>query len=92
MRLMTLEVMKERGRTKKNKKASLSKKVEYRLVLELKEKLETLLEDNDKTMLEVDSRYVGEFINILSNKLLSMYDYEQLDENKFIFYTKEIAF
>jgi hypothetical protein len=92
MKLMTLEVMKERSRTRKDKKSAVSKKIEYRLVLELKEKLEGLLENNDKTLLEVDIRYVGEFINILSDKVLSMYDYEQLDKNKFIFYTKEITF
>jgi hypothetical protein len=59
--------------------------------LELKEKLENLLMENDKAMLEINPRVLGEFLNILSDRLLSMYDFEQVDKNKFIFYNKEIT-
>jgi hypothetical protein len=91
MKLMSFEVIKAKSLNKKNKKALLSKKVEHRLVLELKEKLESILLDNDRVMFEINPRVVGEFLNILSDRLLSMYDYEQVDKNKFIFYNKEIA-
>lgn len=90
MKLLSLEVMRAKRRSRKSAKPMLSKKIEYRLVLELKDKLEELLAENDRTLLEVNPKVVGEFLNILNNKLLSMYDYEQLDKNKFIFYTKEI--
>jgi hypothetical protein len=90
MKLMSLDMLREKSRNKKSKKGLNTKKVEYRLVLELKEKLEKFLLDNDSFMLEVNIRVLGEFLNILSDKLLSMYDYQQVDKNKFIFYNKEI--
>jgi hypothetical protein len=55
------------------------------MVLELKEKLERYLADNDEFMFEVEPRVVGEFVNILSDKMLSMYAYYQVDKNKFVF-------
>jgi hypothetical protein len=90
MKLMSLDMLREKSRNKKSKKGLNSKKVEYRLVLELKEKLEKFLLDNDSFMVEVNIRVLGEFLNILSDKLLSMYDYQQVDKNKFVFYNKEI--
>lgn len=91
MRLMTTELLKARKRLKKNGDAIKSKKVEQKLVIELKDKLEELLEYNDRAMLEIHPNVVGEFLNILSDKVLSMYDFEQIDNNKFIFYSKEIT-
>lgn len=90
MKLMSLEVLKEKKRLKKNKNYLQSKETEHRLLLELKDKLEVLLADNDRVLLEISPKVVGEFLNILSDKVLSMYDFEQVDKNKFIFYTKEI--
>jgi rRNA pseudouridine-1189 N-methylase Emg1 (Nep1/Mra1 family) len=90
MKLLSFDVIKAKRRNKKNTKTLLSKKVEYRLVLELKDKLELLLADNDRTLLEVHPKVVGEFLNVLNDKLLSMYEFEQIDGNKFVFYTKEI--
>lgn len=90
MKLMSLEVLKEKKRLKKNKNYLQSKETEHRLLLELKDKLEVLLADNDRVLLEISPKVVGEFLNILYDKVLSMYDFEQVDKNKFIFYTKEI--
>lgn len=91
MKLMSIEAWqaKRRSSDKKNQKQMQSKKVEYRLELELQEKLSQLLEKNDRVLLEVNPQVVGEFLNILNDKLLTMYDYEQVDKNKYIFYNKE---
>lgn len=91
MKLLSLEVIKAKSRGKKSKKGLQSKRTEYRLVLELKDKLEELLADNDRVLLEISPRVMGEFLNVLSDRLLSMYDFEQVDKNKFIFYNKEIV-
>lgn len=92
MRLLSFELWQSKRRGKNiNKKPLESKRIEYRIVLELKDKLEILLAENDRVFLEINPKVVGEFINILSDKLLSMYDFEQVDANKFIFYNKEIS-
>lgn len=89
---MSFEVIKAKRMTadKKNKRATQSKQLEYRLELELEEKLAFLLENNDRVLLEVNPKTLGEFLNILSDKILTLYDFEQVDKNKFIFYNKEI--
>ena len=74
----------------KRKQEKMSKRIEYRLIQELQEKLEGDLEKNDRVLIEVNPRVVGEFINGLTDKILTMYVYEQVDSNKFIFYNKEI--
>ncbi len=92
MRLMTLELIKKRMLDKRSKKDIKSKQLEYQLVIELKEKLDIYLEENDFVMIEVSPKVLGEFINILTDNLLIMYDYEQVDKTKFIFSNKEITF
>lgn len=91
MKLLSLELRKQKIREKKNKSALQSKQLESRLTIELKSKLDNLLTENDRVLMEVNPRVLGEFINILSEQLLTMYDYEQVDKNKFIFYNKEIT-
>ena len=92
MKLMTLEALRARSRSvdKRNKKALASKQLEYRLEKELEDKLNSYLESNDRVLLEVNPRVLGEFLNILDGKLLSLYAYEQLDTNKFVFSSREI--
>lgn len=91
MALMTLEMLAARSRAKRNKKNIQSKRVENRLSSELVDKLELMLQSNDRVMMEVSPRVVAEFLNILSGRALVMYDFEQVDANKFIFYNKEIS-
>lgn len=93
MKLMSIELLKAKRRSadKRNKKALQSKKMEYKLELELIEKLEQQLEDNESVMIEVNPRVAGEFINILNGKILNLYEYKQVDKNKFVFYNKEIV-
>lgn len=88
--MKSYQVFKEKRLSRFNKKNLNTKKIENLLMLELTEKLETYLKDNDRVMLEINPRVVGEFVNILNDKILSVYDYEQVDKNKFIFSNKEI--
>lgn len=93
MRLESLEVIRQRSLRKRAKRTSQSRQIEYKMVLELKEKLDLHLSQNDKFMLEVEPRVLGEFLNILSDKALSMYDYSQVDKNKFVFsHASDIVF
>lgn len=91
MELLSLKVLKEKRLRKNNRKSEQTKKIVYSLTLELKEILSEHLEENDGLLIEINDKYVGEFILTLNDRLLSMYDYEQADRNKFIFYNKEIA-
>lgn len=92
MRLLTLESLRaiRLSKDKSNKKLLASKQLEFRLEKELQDKLESLLEHNDRALLEVDKRVLGEFLNIVDRRIASLYDYEQVDSNKFIFSSKEI--
>lgn len=91
LKLMTVEMWKERKRLKKSRKSGLSKRIEYGLTIELQDRLEELLSEADSCMIEISPKVIGEFINILNSKILSMYEYEQVEPTLFIFSTKEIT-
>jgi len=91
VKLRTLEVIKNQMQEKRNKNSKHSKHLESKLVLELRDKLTKHLEDNDSVSLEIDKKVMGEFLNILSETFLTVYSYEQVDVNKFVFYHKEIT-
>ena len=89
---MSLELQKQQKIEKKARNELTSKKIESKVFLELQDKLDEYLVSNDKVMIEVNNSVLGEFINLLDERVLTMYDFEQIDKNKFIFYNKEIDF
>lgn len=91
MRLMTLEVLKQKKINRKAKRNQQSKRLEYLLLLELKKMLEEALSVNDKIMIEVPVKVLSEFQNILSDSLSTLYAYEQIDANKFVFYSTDLV-
>lgn len=90
LKFVELRRAKKNSNEKRIQREQQSKRIEYRIDNELREKLKEYLETNDRVMLEINSKYVGEFLNILDDSILSLYDYEQVDKNKFIFYNKEL--
>lgn len=90
MKLRTVDLLRSRFNDKRNNSAMLSKQLESRLVLELRDKLTKYLADNDYVALEVNKKVLSEFINILSESFLSVYNMEQIDANKYIFSHREI--
>lgn len=88
---LTMNYLKQKKLERSTKNKYASKRVESLVLIELKDKLEEYLTDNDKVMIEINPKVVGEFLNILTDTLLAIYDYEQIDSNKFIFYNKEIT-
>lgn len=89
---MTLNLLKQRRIENQAKNKYHSKRVESEILIELKDKLEEYLFENDKVMLEVSPKFVGEFMNTLTDSVLAIYEYEQIDSNKFIFSNKELVF
>lgn len=87
---LTMNYLKQSKIERQSKNKYASKRIENLILIELKDKLEEYLLDNDRVMLEINPKVVGEFLNILTDKFLAIYDYEQVDSNKFIFYNKEI--
>ena len=90
LKFFEIQKAKRNSSERRIQKEQQSKKIEYRIEIELMEKLNEYLETNDRVMLEINPKFVGEFINILGDKVLSLYEYEQVDKNKFIFYNKEM--
>lgn len=92
MALMSLEYFRSRQKDSSRilKKQNDSKKLEYRLELELTEKLKCL-QENDRVLFEVAPEVLSEFLNILDGQFLELYHYNQLDNNKFVFFNKEIT-
>lgn len=88
---MTLDLLKQRKLEKQSKNKYHSKRVESEILIELKEDLEKYLMDNDRVMIEVSPRYVGEFMSALTDSILKIYDFEQVDSNKFVFSNKELG-
>ena len=66
---MTLDLLKQRRLEKQSKNIYQSKRIENEILIELKDKLEEYLLENDRVMLEVNSKYLGAFLNILTNYL-----------------------
>ncbi len=92
--LLSLKLKRQQRLEKKSRSELHSKKIENKILLELQDKLEEHLSLNDRVMIEVRPNVLGEFINILDDRLEMMYGFEQLEGsgNKFIFYNKEIEF
>ena len=90
MKLMSLE-MRKRARLEKRSRNSLeSKRLENKLLLEIKAPLDEHLMENDSVMIEVKPDVVGEFLNVATNNLGSLYDFEAYDGNKFIFSNRDL--
>ncbi|HBG2132333.1 TPA: hypothetical protein KPJ62_002659 [Clostridioides difficile] len=87
--MKSLEFLRKQKILKETKSEFASKEKEKKLIIELTDKISTYLDNNDSIMIEVDVKVVVEFINILNN-FTSMYDFMQVDKNKFIFYNKEL--
>lgn len=88
---MTFDLLKQRRLEKQSKNKYSSKKIESAILIELKENLDTYLIDNDKVMLEVNPRFVSEFMTALNDSIAYTYDFEQIDSNKFVFSNKELG-
>lgn len=89
---MTLDLLKQRKLERQSKNKYHSKRIESEVLIELKDKLEEFLLENDRVMIEVNPKVLGEFMNALTDSILAIYNYEQIDSNKFIFSNKEIMF
>lgn len=87
---MTMKILKQRKEEKKIKNKNISKRTENQLQIELRGKLEEYLRENDRVMIEVPESVLGEFINILDQTVIPVYEYEQIDKNKFLFKNKEL--
>ncbi|HBG5344170.1 TPA: hypothetical protein KQG29_001534 [Clostridioides difficile] len=87
--MKSLEFLRKQKMLKETRNEFVSKEKEKKLIIELTEKIGDYLDNNDSIMIEVDVNVVVEFINIL-NSFTSIYDFMQVDKNKFIFYNKEL--
>ena len=62
---MTGELLKNRRLERQNKNKMHSKRRETEILAELKALLEEHLKDNDSVMIEIDPRFLSEFLNII---------------------------
>lgn len=86
---MTLNLLKQRRLESQSKNKYHSKRIESEILIELKDKLEEYLMENDSVMFEVNPRFVGEFMGALTDSVLAIYEYQQIDSNKFVFRNRE---
>lgn len=86
---MTMNLLKQRRLEAQSKNKYHSKRIESEILIELKDKLEEYLFENDSVMFEINPKFVGEFMTALTDSVLSVYEYQQIDSNKFIFRNKE---
>ncbi|HBE9444515.1 hypothetical protein [Clostridioides difficile] len=87
--MKSLEFLRRQKMLKETRNEFASKEKEQKLIIELTDKIGDYLDNNDSIMIEVDVNAVVEFMNILNN-FTSIYDFMQVDKNKFIFYNKEL--
>lgn len=67
-----------------------SKRIEQELKVQLLEILNKELLENDSLQVEVDENNLAYFINILSDKEVNSYEYEQVNKTCFNFYPKDL--
>lgn len=88
---MTFDLLKQRRLEKQSKNKYTSKKIESAILIELKENLDTYLMDNDRVMLEINPRFISEFMSALNDSIIHTYDFEQIESNKFVFSNKDLG-
>lgn len=84
MKLLSLEVLRKKREERKGHSKTASKRVENQLTKELRKMLDEYLAENDKVMIEINEEVMSEFIEILT-EITIVYEYEQIDYNKFVF-------
>lgn len=84
MKLLSLEVLRKKREERKGHSKTVSKRVENQLTKELRKMLDEYLAENDKVMIEINEEVMSEFIEILA-EITIVYEYEQIDYNKFVF-------
>lgn len=89
MGLRCLE-LKRLAKSESSRRAMVGKQIESNIKRELINKLDGILSDYDSVEIEIAPKVVTEFINILDSDITNKYDYQQIDDNKFIFRNKEI--
>ena len=88
---MTLQLLKQRKLERQSKNKYHSKRIESEIVNELKSVLAEYLQDNDRIMLEVDPKVLGEFQNIIDTDSISaVYEYEQVESNLYVFSNRDL--
>lgn len=79
----------KRLRKKANNTVS-EKRVENLMRLELREKLQKYLLNNDIVQIEIDKKHISMFLAIVEDEFTEDYDYEQVSETLYNFKAKEI--
>ena len=89
-KLKSLQFLRRRKNQKDNSKLQ-QKKFEQALRTELLHKLEVQLRTADAVEFEVSGRALADFIVVLEDpSVTAMYDFEQVDDNLFIFRPKHL--
>jgi len=84
------EYTKQRKLKKKASNTVQEKKVENQMRLELREKLQKYLLNNDIVQIEIDKKYISMFLAIVEDEFATDYDFEQVTETLYNFKAKEI--
>jgi len=84
------EYTKQKKLKKKASNTVQEKKVENQMRLELREKLQKYLLNNDVVQIEIDKKYISMFLAIVEDEFATDYDFEQVTETLYNFKAKEI--
>ncbi len=92
MKLQSIEILKAKKLEDKTAQEVKMRRNAYKLLIELKEKLEEFLVDNDSICIEVPENQLAFFIDLLKEDSLAAYTYEQIEPTLFVFKSEELPY
>lgn len=89
--MRALQILSTRRKSRKIQNSMSDVKTRNRMKSELVKLLNSVLEDNDKVLIEVEQRYLTDFIEILDDPSMLVYNSIQVAPDKYEFANRELV-
>lgn len=89
--MRALQILSTRRKSRKIQNSMSDVKTRNRMKSELIKLLNSVLEDNDKVLIEVEQRYLTDFIEILDDPSMLVYNSIQVAPDKYEFANRELV-
>lgn len=89
--MRAMQILSTRRKSRKIQNSMSDVKTRNRMKSELIKLLNSVLEDNDKVLIEVEQRYLTDFIEILDDPSMLVYNSIQVAPDKYEFANRELV-
>lgn len=88
--MRALDILSSRQESKRYQNSMPDVKIRNKMKVELLALLGSVLEENDKVLIEINPKYLPDFIEVLDDPSLAIYRSVQVEQDKFEFSNKEL--